>query len=40
MEKLLIRNLNLRIKNYDNYLKKYAASDLKVSGNKEIIKII
>ena len=38
--KKLIRTLNSRIKYYDEYLKKYAASDLKISGNKEIIRTI
>ena len=38
--KLLIKDLNSRLKYYDKYLNKYASSNLKTSGNKEIIKII
>jgi hypothetical protein len=38
--KILIRDLNSRIKYYDKYLKKYASSNLKVSGNKEIVRIL
>ena len=38
--KHLIKDLNSRLKYYDKYLKRYTASDLKVSGNKEIIRII
>ena len=36
----LIKDLESRFKYYDKYLKKYAASGQKISGNKEIIKII
>ena len=38
--KLLIKDLNSRLKYYDKYLNKYASSNLKTSGNKEIIKVI
>ena len=36
----LIKDLKSRFKYYDKYLKKYAASGQKISGNKEIIKVI
>ena len=38
--KTLIKNLNSRLKFYDKYLTKFAASNLKTSGNKEIVRII
>ena len=38
--KILIKDLNSRIKYYDKYLKKFASSNLKVSGNKEIVRIL
>ena len=36
----LIKDLKSRFKYYDKYLKKYAGSGQKISGNKEIIKVI
>ena len=36
----LIKDLKSRFKYYDKYLKKYAASEQKISGNKKIIKVI
>ena len=36
----LIKDLKSRFKYYDKYLKKYAASRQKISGSKEIIKVI
>ena len=38
--KILIKDLNSRIKYYDKYLKKFASSNLKVSGNKEIVRML
>ena len=38
--KILIKDLNSRLKYYDKYLKKFASSNLKVSGNKEIVRMI
>jgi len=38
--KILIKDLNSRLKYYDKYLKKFASSNLKVSGNKEIVRIL
>ena len=38
--KLLIKDLNSRLKYYDKYLNKYACANLKTSSNKKIIKII
>jgi len=39
-KRLLIKDLKSRFKYYDKYLKKYAASRQKISGSKEIIKVI
>ena len=38
--KILIKDLNSRLKYYDKYLKKFASSNLKVSGTKEIVRIL
>ena len=36
----LTKELNSKLKFYDKYLKKYAGSNLKISGNKKIIETI